>query len=55
MMLELLFSAQLEEHDLWQQFGAMSPDNPVLRLLVAKKWSDDGGDQAGPKVASAVK
>jgi hypothetical protein len=36
MMLELLFGAQLEEHDLWQQFGAKSTDNAVLRLMVAK-------------------
>jgi hypothetical protein len=55
MMLELLFGAQLEEHDLWQQFGAMSTDNPVLRLMVAKKWADDVKDEAGPEFSSAVK
>ena len=55
MMLELLFGAQLEEHDLWQQFGAVSTDNPVLRLMVAKKWSDDVKDEAGPEFSSAVK
>jgi len=55
MLLELLFGAQLEEHDLWQQFGAMSTDNPVLRLMVAKKWSDDVKDEAGPEFSSAVK
>ena len=55
MMLELLFGAQLEEHDLWQQFGAISSDNPVLRLMVAKKWSDDVKDEAGTEFSSAVK
>lgn len=55
MLLELLFGAQLEEHDLWQQFGAMASDNPVLRSMVAKKWSDDVKDEAGPEFASAVK
>ena len=55
MMLELLFGAQLEEHELWQQFGAKSTDNPMLRLMVAKKWADDVKDEAGPEFSSAVK
>jgi hypothetical protein len=55
MMLELLFGTQLEEHELWQQFGATSIDNPVLRLMVAKKWADDVKDEAGTEFSSAVK
>lgn len=55
MMLELLFGALLEEHELWQQFGATSTDNPILRLMVAKKWADDVKGEAGPEFASAVK
>jgi hypothetical protein len=55
MMLELLFGSQLEEHELWQQFGATSTDNPMLRLMVAKKWADDVKDEAGPEFSSAVR
>jgi hypothetical protein len=55
MMLELLFGAQLEDHDLWQQFGAKSSDNPLMRLMVAKQWADDVKDEAGPEFSSAVK
>jgi hypothetical protein len=55
MMLELLFGTQLEEHELWQRFGATSTDNPVLRLMVAKKWADDVKDEAGTEFSSAVK
>jgi hypothetical protein len=55
MMLELLFGAQLEEHELWQQFGAVATNNLVLRLMVAKRWSDDVKDEAGPEFSSAVK
>jgi hypothetical protein len=55
MMLELLFGAQLEEHELWQQFGANSSDNPLIRLMVAKQWADDVKDEAGPEFSSAVK
>jgi len=55
MMLELLFGSQLEEHELWQQFGAKSTDNPMLRLMVAKKWADDVKDEAGPEFSSAVR
>ena len=55
MMLELVFGSQLEEHELWQQFGTKSTDNPILRLMVAKKWADDVKDEAGTEFSSAVK
>lgn len=55
MLLELLFGALLEEHELWQQFGTKTTDNPMFRLMVAKKWADDVKGEAGPEFSSAVK
>lgn len=55
MLLELLFSAPLEGHEIWQQFGFHNVNNPLLRLMVAKKWADDVKDEAGSEFSSAVK
>jgi hypothetical protein len=55
MMLELVFGTQLEEHELWQQFGSQSTNNPKIRLMVAKSWADDVKDEAGPEFSSAVR
>jgi hypothetical protein len=54
MLLELLFGARIEEHELWQQLGDQNAAVPLFRLMVAKKWADDVEGEAGPEYFSAV-
>lgn len=54
MLLELLFGARLEEHELWQQLGDKNVGVPLFRLMVARKWADDVEGEAGPEYCSAV-
>jgi hypothetical protein len=54
MLLELLFDAPIEEHELWQQLGARNTADPIFRLLVAKKWIDDVEGEAGSEFFAAV-
>jgi hypothetical protein len=54
MLLELLFDAPIEEHELWQQLGAQNTADPMFRLLVAKKWIDDVEGEAGSEFFAAV-
>lgn len=55
MLMELLFGACLEDHELWQQLGfGENKTKPLFRLMVAREWADLVEDEAGPDFSAAV-
>lgn len=55
MLLELLFGARLDAHELWLRPGFDgNQDTPLLRMMVAREWADQVEGEGGPEYSAAV-